>query len=94
MRVVAAAFVALFLTASCGGSDGGPEPAGPNVRGFALPDARAALSNAGVKPVVRLVKSQHDLPATANPADYLVCHVNYIGRRAVELLVNRGSCPS
>jgi hypothetical protein len=93
MRFLLAALLLVPLTTACGSSDDGPTPAGPDVQGFALPDARASLDKAGVRAVVRLVEGGKELPAQANEATYVVCDVNYIGQQAVEVLVNAGKCP-
>ena len=83
LTAVLLAPVALAATVACSAD---PEPIGPRVKGFALPDARAALMSANVRHSV-VGKDGVRLDKAVNQAEYTVCDVVYANEIAVRLVV-------
>lgn len=67
----------------------GAEPAGPDVRGMTLPDARIALSEAGVEASAHAEDAAFGILIEEN---FVVCEVEAINEQMVRLEVAKRGC--
>jgi predicted small secreted protein len=80
---VAAIFAAVLLS-GCGA-----DPAGPDVRGMTLPDAKAKLAEAGVEVSTHATDAAFGILVEEN---FVVCDVEAVNERMVRLEVAKHDC--
>ena len=78
------ALVATSLLTACG-----DEPAGPDVRGMTLPDAKAELAQAGVQVSAHAEDAAFGILIEEN---FVVCDIEAINERMVRLDVAKRGC--
>jgi len=84
VRSLGAIAAALVLLAGCGGED----PAGPDVRGMTLPDAKKALKIADVRASVH----SDSLFGVIVEENFVVCDEEAVNARMVRLEVSKYDC--
>jgi major membrane immunogen (membrane-anchored lipoprotein) len=78
------ALAAASLLTACG-----EDPAGPDVRGMTLPDAKAALAEAGVEASAHAEDAAFGILIEEN---FVVCEVEAVNERMVRLEVAKRGC--
>lgn len=87
-RYALAGLVAVaFLLTGCGAEE--PKPAGPDVRGMSLPDARIALKTAGVEATVKAKAATFGVLIEDN---FVVCETAYVNPQMTRLEVSKHGC--
>ncbi|MGY1621046.1 hypothetical protein ACI789_02470 [Geodermatophilus sp. SYSU D00965] len=79
------ALAAASLLTACGGE----EPAGPDVRGMTLPDAKVKLAEAGVEASAHAEDAAFGILIEEN---FVVCEIEAINERMVRLEVAKKGC--
>lgn len=83
-RAATVSAILLSLAAGCGA-----KPAGPDVRGMSLPDAKAALKKAGVNASVHATDAIFGVLVEDN---FVVCDEDAINQHMVRLEVAKHGC--
>jgi hypothetical protein len=84
MKRFVTALIAVGMLTGCGGTDG-PKPAGPDVRGINLADAKLLLKAAKISPTVHA----DTMFGVLVDANYIVCDEAYINATMVRLEVDK-----
>lgn len=85
--LVALLLAFVVLVGACGKDS--PKPAGPDVRGMSLPDAKAALKKEAISTTVH---ADHSMFGVVVEENWIVCSEKAVNTHMVRLNVSKGDC--